>query len=643
MSPESTIAGEALDACGGSPELAKAFVAGLLLFLASLGPELWLMESKAALVELKVPLDAAVAAFAAAKRMEEAAGVADLVRLAAYARLCIPYAETRGAIAPPEGPLVSPYDGSRILPSEIEASLAPFFGTDAHERPRVAFRRYASALIRSKGVPFAASALVVEAQAFDPADLWFATIFRALALFLEERKGVDIAFAAAIVRDAYPKNGFGHREASLALSDFLVDERYSARAIEPLLSFIRSCALLLHPGRTEAFAKVLRLAKDFIRLSRSTDEKFIGIILKTFLEHPYLDLGEWVGEGARIVRVSGGASNEARSFFDRSSEASRKAWDAIDVGIPFEKAEPRLRPFVSALSGKPVTLAKSTEEEGRNQIFMTDGETIFVPAYAMYVKDREDNYLMLRHGATHECAHIEFGSFLRDEGRSSTAAAHLVRLFPGAWERNQAIAASYRSRVARALEKRGYIVKLTRYSRQAELHPMARLYFMTDFPMLYRDLVNIVEDRRVNAFLNSRYPGYRAERAKVDEIDLGQLPDLSEFPKESRFIQAFLERLLLGTIKGSIPAGDEAAVAELVGDIEARDPLASDVFDSAIAAGDALVLILGKLSARYPKALAKMRATGNRLDVCLTAFGARMGGRNALLEFELEDIRAASG
>lgn len=634
-------------AFAGSQELPRALMAGLLPFRAALPPEGWLSESLAAIGELKELWEAAAACAASAeamkspaRRAQELSGAADLARLAAYARMCVPYAEARGRIGPPEGPLVSPYDGSRMDPAAIETALAaPAVG----ERHRQAFRRYASALVRSKGVPFAAAALAVEARPLEPGELWFATVFRELALYLAERKGVDIAYAAAIVRDGFPKNGFAHREATLALADFLVDERYSASAIEPLLSFIRGCALLLHPGRTAAFATVLRLAKDFVRLSRSTDERYFGIILKTFLAHPYLDLAEWVGEGARIVRVSGGDSNEARAFFDRSSEASRKIWEAIDVGIPFERAAPRLRPFVTALSGKSVSLGKSPDEEGAGHAFMTDGETIFVPAYAMYVKDRESNYLMLRHGAAHECAHIEFGSFSRDEDGARAAASLLARLFPGAIERNEALAGSYRLRVVKALEKRGYAVNSAGPSRRDEFPPMTRLYFMTDYPMLYKELVNIVEDRRVNVLLYSKYPGYAAERSRVDEMDLGQLPELSAFPEEARFIQAFLERLLLGRIKGELSPGDGAAVDELVRLAEGQDPFGSDVFDSAMTAGEALRVIVAHMSARYPKAVARMRAAANRLDITLTALGARPGDRNGLLEFELGAARKASG
>ncbi len=630
------IAREGLAACGGSSELGKALMAGLLPSRPALGDESWAAEARAALGELEPLWAAAVAA--AAEGASAAATAARLVQLAAYARMGIAYAESRGEVRAPEGELVSPYDRRALEGGELEASLAPLLGPAGRERRRAVFRRYAAALVGSKGVPFAAAALAVEARAFEPEELWFADLFRSLALFLAERRGVDIAFAAAIIRDANPRNGFSHREAALAVSDFLVDDRYSARAIERLLSFIRSCALLLHPDRTAAFAKVLRLAKDFVRLSRSTDERYVGIILKTFLEHPYLELGEWVGEGARLVFVAGAGSAEARAFFDRSSEASLKVWEAIDVGIPFEKAAPRLRPFVAALAERSVALAKSPA--GRGHLFMTDGETIYVPAYAMYVKDRESNYLMLRHGAAHECAHIEFGSFSRDEARYRSAAAHLARLFPGAWGRNVAVAKSYRARVAKALLELGYRVKTARFASPDDLPPMSRLYFMTDFPLLYRDLVNIVEDRRVDARLYAKYPGYAAEKARVDEMDFGDLPGLDEFPEAARFIQAFLELVLLGRVKGELAGPDAAAAAELARMTERDDPFAADAFDSAATAADALRFIVGFLGARYPKALAKMRAAANRLDVSLAFLGARACERNGLLEFELEDIRS---
>ncbi len=645
---------EALGACAGSPALAQALVEGMLPYGQAFGPDRWLSESLAALGDLKPLVErAAAAAATAAASPAPAAGASatparlrDFARLAACARLSSSYAEARGRIAPVEAGLVSPYDGSRIAFAELEAGLALQLGsgTEGPGRHARSLVRYATALLDSRGLAFAAQALAVDARPLEPAEQWFATAFRELALFLSLRKGVDIAFAASIVRDAYPKNGFGYREAALVLADFLADERYSSQAIEPLLSFIRSCALLLHPDRTEAFAKVLRLAKDFVRLSRSTDERYFGIILKAYLEHPYLSLGEWVGEGARVVRVSGGDSKEARAYFDRSSEASRKAWDAVDVGIPFEKAAPRLRPFVAALSGKAVSLAKSPGGDG-SKLFMTDGETIYVPPYAMYARDRELNYLMLRHGAAHECAHIEFYSFSHDEDRFRTAASRLERLFPGSRERNEGIARAFRAQVQRKLEKLGYGVKPKPLARDEDFAPLTRLYFRTDFPMLYRDLFNIVEDRRVNALLYARYPGYAAERSRVDDIDFGEQPDLAELPESSRFIQAFLERLLLGRVKGQLPEDDATAVDALVAAAEADDPLYSDVFDSCMAAAEVLKLVLAHLASRYPKSLAKMRLTPNRLELTLRWLdaGTRLGERNGPLDFELELARLESG
>jgi hypothetical protein len=159
--------------------------------------------------------------------------------------------------------------------------------------------------------------------------------------------------------------------------------------------------------------------------------------------------------------------------------------------------------------------------------------------------------------------------------------------------------------------------------------------------MLYRDILNIVEDRRVNTLLYSKYPGYSAERARVDAIDLAALPELSDFPEEARFIQAFLERLLLGGVKGSLQPEDAPAVAALLRLVEAQNPFATDVFDSSMVAGEALLVIVGHLGQRHPKALAKLRAAMNKLDITLGTLGARFGERNGHLEFELEELRFA--
>lgn len=561
------------------------------------------------------------------------------------------------------GATTSPYDGSRIdwraLWNSIDAVLGGVRGAgELFDRCIVSF--CAARPGNPSGESFAKTMAEFRAGLV-PGSADDLSLFLGLALSLESTRGLEAWETFSMLSRTWAKNGFGPREASLALADFQVDERYTREMLKSLLSLIETCAAMFHPGKTETFGRVFRLVKGFLRYARSADKGIVAKIFDAVVRHPSLDLSAWVDEGARVVRTAGAGSQAARQYFDRKSEHGRKVWSSLDSGVEFEDVRERFTYFVQALTGKPVALRTYRDEAppvvdagsggGRGRTpagesrlehrFFTDGKAIWVPPHVNYVDDARRNLLMLRHGAAHESAHIEFGSFLQDPVRCSATAAVFERLFPGSGERNRKLLARYAKQVEAALAALGYRVKAAVNRGFADFPDQVRLGFLTPFPTLFRDVLNIVEDYRVNLLLYSKYPGYAKEKAEVDGIDFDSLRVLEDFEPETRTLQALIERLWFGKLKGELSDADSDALGQMMAPLDSFAPAAADIYHSAMVAGSVLRTYLDDLSRRFPRAFNALRESTDVLSVSFSSLDASGQGRNCPLQFEIES--AGSG
>lgn len=545
-------------------------------------------------------------------------------------------------------PLKSIYETERVNPRELgerlHASLGrasqPSLGMDTHAA-RDLFGGVFSSACREIGDPKALAALldVFETRLGGaPEEQAYFQILCALARYFSAVRRVPFTRPIEVMTRALSDGSLPSKDLVFMLYDYFHDDRYLGAQLSALLALTLSCIRAFYPARRNLIPRILSLQKGYIRISRAPDSRLVKLIFETFAANPFLDLTAWVEEGARIVRRHGETSDAATAYFERESELSRRTWREIDSGIHVASVSARLQHFVSAITERHVplviTAGESTAEIGAE--FYTDGESVFVPPYAKYAENREENYTVLLHSVAHECGHIEFGSFLDDEARFRECARALDRLFPGQFQKSRAAIGRFMTRVRESLTARGYRPTLVRLSEE-RMPPLLRLLFFAQFPLLLRSVWNIVEDGRVNALLYAKYTGFAKERPAVDAIDFKRVPDVSALEPFNRLASALVQHSWFGKVNGDVgdtarPAFDRAK--EILETF--RRTGGTDTYHSMVAAARILAVLVEFLKTEHVGNL----FTLDELD--FDSLGVHSNSRNALIHVELQWFRDES-
>jgi hypothetical protein len=563
------------------------------------------------------------------------------------ARLVSSYIQSRRILQepsrPPDLPVKTIYEPDRINPRALEARLArelskasaPDMGLDMGGAVDMFFGLFCRS-IGDIGDPRAIASMLdlFEARMTTSAEEQaYFRILCGLARYFSSVRGISFERCLSAVRVALTEKAMPSKDLVFILYDFFNDDRYRARELVVLISLMLTCIRAFYPARKHLIPVILRLQKSFIRISRCEASRYVKTIFQTFVDNPVLDLSPWVEEGARIIRKHGDNSESAKAYFQRESDLSRRIWREIDSGIHVASVSDRLQHFVNAMAEKPVRLriSGSTTTADASAMYYTDGESVFVPEYVKYVESRDENYMVLLHSVVHECAHIEFGSFLTSTERFDDVAREMDRLSPGQYLRNHAALQRFAQRARERLVEAGFpaAVRL----REERLSPLVRLLFHSRFPLLLRSLWNVVEDSRVNALLYAKYTGFAKERSRVEAIDFEGVPEVTTLDPVNRLLTALIQSVWYGKVKGE--AGGQCLpyleqMLRIMETFGARE--ISDTYDSIAAASEILVVLLDFLRTESPELLSELFSVE---ELSFEFLGITTNPRNAILPLEL--------
>jgi hypothetical protein len=463
-----------------------------------------------------------------------------------------------------------------------------------------------------------------------------------LARYFSTVRGVPFHRSLSTIHLALSEKSMPSKDLVFILYDFFNDDRYKARHLAVLFSLVISCVKAFYPGRKSLIPSIMSLQKSFIRISHAERSQYVKAVFKTFVANPLLDLGPWVEEGARIIRTHGDASESAKAYFEKESDLSKRIWREIDSGIHVASVSFRLQHFMNAIAERTVLLRITDTPiiADSAATYWTDGETIFVPTYVKYVDNRDENFMVLLHSVLHECAHIEFGSFLENTGRFKEVAGAVDALFPGDYQKNRAAVTRFAQRVRERLAQSGFPAAIR--LREERMTPLIRLLFHCRFPYLLRSLWNVVEDSRVNRLLYAEYGGFAKEREKVDAIDFASVPAITTLDPLNRLLSAFVQRVWFARVKGDMDRKSLPYFERMIRHTEAFRALpASDTYDSVRTAAEILAIVLQFLTAEFPSLAAELLRV-EELD--FSSLGIVSNPRNANLPLELQwygnDMRA---
>ncbi len=105
----------------------------------------------------------------------------------------------------------------------------------------------------------------------------------------------------------------------------------------------------------------------------------------------------------RAAELAGSGHGRAISFINGESMEGSLFMDAMTDGLVLEKVRPVLANYLHALLGYRIEIAEGSEHS-------TDGKRIYLPRKVNDFEDYQANFLIFKVFATHEEAHLEYGS-----------------------------------------------------------------------------------------------------------------------------------------------------------------------------------------------------------------------------------------
>ncbi len=169
---------------------------------------------------------------------------------------------------------------------------------------------------------------------------------------------------------------------------------------------------------------------------------------------------------------------KALSFLTGSSPAFSDFMESIPKGLELKAIKHVLSTYLRALLGRRVEIAEA-------ETVYTDGRKIYLPGRIKDFQDREDNFRLYKVSATHQEAHLEYGSYEFDIAKMNEAI--------------RSIALRYGEK--EAVEDESDI------DRFVHLFPE---------PELAHDLFNLLEDFRIECILKREYPALGEDIAAMN-------------------------------------------------------------------------------------------------------------------------------
>ena len=261
--------------------------------------------------------------------------------------------------------------------------------------------------------------------------------------------------------------------------------------------------------------------------------------------------------------AEGGNEEKAVSFVRGELSEYADFFDSITVGLELRKVKPVLLHYLNALLGYRLEIAEA-EQAGQGAAASTDGERIFLPGRVKdFGREEEKNFVLYKVLATHEEAHLEYGSFDFE----------LVRV----QEVVRKIQAKYGER------------------RRAKINGTSDLeefYALFPEPALARDLTTVLEDYRIKLRLQAEYPVLGEQIAEMNAHLLSKRTSLGELANDKqRAVEVVAQRLIAGTTKDPVPEEIEETLDRALSVAQTLSSPQADVHETARVAAELYFLI----------------------------------------------------
>ncbi|MEK7778216.1 MAG: hypothetical protein AAB303_06295, partial [Chloroflexota bacterium] len=289
-------------------------------------------------------------------------------------------------------------------------------------------------------------------------------------------------------------------------------------------------------------------------------------------------LAAWFETGVSILHDN---SEGGLAYFKVESTTSEQVLEALSHAVELDRTKEVLRLYCRALAGASIDISTTKELMAKNIGWVsedhatTEGTIVFLPPVVHRYNSKRDNFSMFKVLATHQVAHIEFGSFgfLFETPSAQFPDSRLARQQEVLASRPAASpppppapaeATSPSGNGAAELEGNGVAEAESAFATD-----MGRFFNLFDNRRLAQDVFTVVEDSRLDYRTRQEYPGLASAYRRVQQDALGERPKIEGMPLQEAMVE-FLVRLSLQQSKGLPCPADYVDVAKAIEQVVRR-------------------------------------------------------------------------
>jgi len=308
--------------------------------------------------------------------------------------------------------------------------------------------------------------------------------------------------------------------------------------------FLRDASVALGEVPVDTHPAILSMSEALAQLSPPTVVDFIQSCPKVFEKITTDQLGYWFAEGMRLLRENGDGGT---SYFRVESSRSEEFLDTLASGVELERIQELLRMYCRALCGANVDLAVTGDLVNKgigwveNERPTTEGTTVFLPAVVDRYSEKDDNFLWFKVVATHQVAHLEFGSFDFDFDRSANVFEN-SRFNVKVADVTRAASGGETTDVDEAGVESAWVTDVSRFF---DLFPDRKLIL---------DIFTLLEDARLDFLVKFGYAGIRSAYQRVQSEALEQRPSIDDLMAREALMEVLVRLSLGDTGQLKVPA-----------------------------------------------------------------------------------------
>jgi len=314
--------------------------------------------------------------------------------------------------------------------------------------------------------------------------------------------------------------------------------------------YFEEAALALGELEPDDHYKVIELGEQLAPYSPFAAMDFVTNV-PTVLERIRVDeLEPWHAAGVRIIQQS---RDGGEAYFRLQSTRSEDILETLSARVELSRIGEILRLYCKALTGRNVSIQNSAAlaEKGIGWVdehaATTEGNTIFLPEVMEKYHEKDENFAAFKVFATHQAAHLEFGSF-------EFAYARAGNLF------------------GNSRQQQGTVATAT---------DMEHFFDMFPDRKLASDLYTVAEDSRIDAAIKRDYSGIRKPLLRMQKAELARRPDVRRLPLRQSFVENLVRSSLDGADMVLWPKDRANVMAQALGILQKMSDPAALVEDSA--------------------------------------------------------------